>query len=147
MANNPWLQRYRLKIILLRNGNQNQKLKSKQRPQCSYVFIVTRMIRRPRPFSCIVYTFPSSFILKKRRNQMSLNHVLERYLLKLEDKVKQIQAEVDGQVNKKVQQNLASVLKKLGEANPNITINIEELCVTPTSDDDGTPITGGSSYC
>ncbi|KAK1359375.1 hypothetical protein POM88_043849 [Heracleum sosnowskyi] len=30
---------------------------------------------------------------------------LERYLLKLEDKVKQIQAEVDEQMNKKVQQN------------------------------------------
>ncbi|KAK1402365.1 hypothetical protein POM88_001970 [Heracleum sosnowskyi] len=64
----------------------------------------------------------------------------------VEEKVKQIQAEVDEQVNKKVQQNLASVLKKLGEANPNITINIEELCVTAMSDDDGTPITGGSSF-
>ncbi|KAK1397559.1 hypothetical protein POM88_007422 [Heracleum sosnowskyi] len=71
---------------------------------------------------------------------------LERYLLKLEDKVKQIQAEVDEQMNKKVQQNLPSVLKKLGEANSNITINIEELCVTTTSNDDGTPITGGSSF-
>ncbi|KAK1380994.1 hypothetical protein POM88_027738 [Heracleum sosnowskyi] len=51
----------------------------------------------------------------------------------VEEKVKQIQAEVDEQVNKKVQQNLTSVLKKLGEANPNITINIEEWCVTAIS--------------
>ncbi|KAK1361061.1 hypothetical protein POM88_045535 [Heracleum sosnowskyi] len=64
----------------------------------------------------------------------------------VEEKVNQIQAEVDEQVNKKVQQNLSSVLKKFGEANPKITINIEELCLTATSDDDGTPITGGSSF-
>ncbi|KAL6542621.1 hypothetical protein OROMI_024223 [Orobanche minor] len=46
----------------------------------------------------------------------------------VQEKVKQIQAEGDEQVNRKVQQNLALVLKKLGEANPNITIDIEELC-------------------
>ncbi|KAK1401052.1 hypothetical protein POM88_000657 [Heracleum sosnowskyi] len=64
------------------------------------------------------------------------------------EKVKQIQEEVDEQVNTKVQKNLASVIKKIGQANPNIKIDIdiEELCVTATSDDDGTPITGGSSF-
>ncbi|KAK1401057.1 hypothetical protein POM88_000662 [Heracleum sosnowskyi] len=66
----------------------------------------------------------------------------------VEEKVKQIQEEVDEQVNTKVQKNLASVIKKIGQANPNIKIDIdiEELCVTATSDDDGTPITGGSSF-
>ncbi|KAL6543390.1 hypothetical protein OROHE_010012 [Orobanche hederae] len=46
----------------------------------------------------------------------------------VQEKVKQIQAEADEQVNRKVQQNLALVLKILGEANPNITIDIEDLC-------------------
>ncbi|KAK1401077.1 hypothetical protein POM88_000682 [Heracleum sosnowskyi] len=66
----------------------------------------------------------------------------------VEEKVKQIQEEVDAQVNTKVQKNLASVIKKIREANPNIKIDtdIDELCVTATSDDDGTPITGGSSF-
>lgn len=65
----------------------------------------------------------------------------------VEKKVNQIQAEVDEQVNRKVQQNLASVLKKLREPNPNTSIDIEDLCVTVTSDNgDGTPITGGSSF-
>ncbi|KAK1401064.1 hypothetical protein POM88_000669 [Heracleum sosnowskyi] len=66
----------------------------------------------------------------------------------VEEKVKQIQEEVDEQVNTKVQKNLASVIKNIGQANPNIKIDIdiEELCVTATSDDDGTPITGGSSF-
>lgn len=66
----------------------------------------------------------------------------------VEEKVKQVQAEVDVQVKKKVQQNLAVVLKKLAEANPNITVDIEDLCeMTVSSDnDDGTPLTGGSSF-
>ncbi|KAK1401069.1 hypothetical protein POM88_000674 [Heracleum sosnowskyi] len=42
----------------------------------------------------------------------------------VEEKVKQIQEEVDEQVNTKVQKNLASVIKKIREANPNIKIDI-----------------------
>lgn len=64
----------------------------------------------------------------------------------VEEKVKQVQAEVDEQVNKKVQQNMALVLKKLAEANPNITVDIEELLEVVSSDNHGTPMTGGSSF-
>ncbi|KAK1364874.1 hypothetical protein POM88_040435 [Heracleum sosnowskyi] len=67
----------------------------------------------------------------------------------VEEKVKQVQTEVDVQVKKKVQQNLAVVLKKLAEANPNITVDIEDLCemtVSSDNDDDGTHLTGGSSF-
>lgn len=60
---------------------------------------------------------------------------------------KKVQAEVSEQVNKKVQQNLAWILKKLGEANPNITVDIEGLGAIISSDnDDGTPMTGGTSF-
>lgn len=57
-----------------------------------------------------------------------------------------VQSELDAQVNKKVQENLTYVLKKLGEANPNINIDLGELCTTVSSDqENGTPTTGGTS--
>ncbi|XP_063940112.1 uncharacterized protein LOC108225480 isoform X2 [Daucus carota subsp. sativus] len=73
--------------------------------------------------------------------------IKEGLAAEVEEKVKKIQEEVDEQVNRKVQQNLASVLKKLGEANPNITIDVTELCAHVASDnDDGTPMTKGTSF-
>lgn len=59
---------------------------------------------------------------------------------------RKIEAELDAWVNQKVQDNLTWVLKKLGEANPDLKIDIGELCATISSDrDDGTPMTGGPS--
>lgn len=59
---------------------------------------------------------------------------------------KKVQSEMDAQVNKKVQENLAYALKKLGEANPNIRIDLGEFCATVSSDNEnGTPMTGGAS--
>ena len=43
-------------------------------------------------------------------------------------------------------ENLTLVLKKLGEANPGINIDLAQLCATISSDNDnGTPITGGAT--
>ena len=72
----------------------------------------------------------------------------------LEEKMKKVESEFQDRVKKvevgvdqKMQQNLAFALKKLGEANPDIKIDSEELCAIVTSEnDDGTPITGGSSF-
>ncbi|KAL6498646.1 hypothetical protein OROGR_028193 [Orobanche gracilis] len=71
---------------------------------------------------------------------------LQGFAAEVEEKVKQIQVEVDEQMNMKVQQILASVLKKLEKQTRTLRL-IEELCVTTTSEnDDGTHITGGSSF-
>ncbi|WOG86475.1 hypothetical protein DCAR_0205682 [Daucus carota subsp. sativus] len=53
---------------------------------------------------------------------------------------KKVQDEVDAKVNKKVQENLSWVLKKLGEANPGINVNLAELCATMSTDNEGTPL-------
>ncbi|KAK1351301.1 hypothetical protein POM88_054488 [Heracleum sosnowskyi] len=37
--------------------SESESESSKQRPQCSYVFIVTQMIRRPRPFFVKAYQY------------------------------------------------------------------------------------------
>ncbi|KAL6508994.1 hypothetical protein OROHE_021553 [Orobanche hederae] len=64
----------------------------------------------------------------------------------MEEKLKKkVQDEVDAQVNKKVQENLTWVLKKLGEVNPSMNINLVELCPTISSNNNGTPITGGDA--
>ena len=65
----------------------------------------------------------------------------------VEDKVnKKVQAEVDAKVNQKVQENLTWVLKKLSEANPNMNVNLGDLCVTISTDNEnGTPMTGSGS--
>lgn len=48
---------------------------------------------------------------------------------------------MDEKVNLKVQETLARMLKKLGEANPNFNVNIEDLYNTSSEDHNGTPIT------
>ncbi|KAL6560185.1 Multidrug resistance-associated protein 5 [Orobanche hederae] len=56
-------------------------------------------------------------------------------------------AEVDGKINQNVQDNLTLVLKKLGEANPILNVDIGEICARISNDTvgDGTPMTDGSS--
>ncbi|XP_074348557.1 uncharacterized protein LOC141687246 [Apium graveolens] len=69
--------------------------------------------------------------------------LVEEVEVKVNEKV---QTEVDTQVNRKVQENLIYVLQKLGEADPNIKIDLGELCATISSDNDnGTPMIGGAS--
>ncbi|KAL6529063.1 hypothetical protein OROHE_014807 [Orobanche hederae] len=63
----------------------------------------------------------------------------------MEEKLKKKVQEVDAQVNKKVQENLTWVLKKLGEVNPRININLVELCRTISSNNDNTPIIDGDA--
>ena len=80
--------------------------------------------------------------------------IKEGFAAELEEKVKQVESEfqdkvkqVEAGVDQKVQQNLAFVFKKLAQANPDIKIDIQELCTTVGSDnDDGTPMTGGVSF-
>lgn len=63
----------------------------------------------------------------------------------MDDKMKKQQEEVEAKMNK-MHENFAWMLRKLGEANPSININMAELCATISSDhDDGTPITGGGA--
>ncbi|KAK1394576.1 hypothetical protein POM88_013632 [Heracleum sosnowskyi] len=73
--------------------------------------------------------------------------IRERLIEEVKAKVnKKVQEEVDAQVNKKVQENFTWVLTKLGEANPNIKVDLGELCTTISSDhEDGTPVNGGTS--
>lgn len=65
----------------------------------------------------------------------------------VESKVtKKVQDEVDAKVNQKVQENLTWMFKKLSEANPDLKIDLGDFCATiSTNNDDGTPMTGGTS--
>ncbi|KAL8118929.1 hypothetical protein AgCh_016426 [Apium graveolens] len=59
----------------------------------------------------------------------------------MEEKIKQQKEEVDAKMNK-MQENFNWALRKLGEANPSLNINMAELCAIISSDhDDGTPVT------
>lgn len=58
---------------------------------------------------------------------------------------KKVQNEFDAKVNQKVRENLTWVLKKLGEANPDMQIDVGDLCATVCSDGTGgTRGTGGT---
>ena len=61
---------------------------------------------------------------------------------------KKVQNEFDAKVNQKVRENLRWVLKKLGKANPDMQINVGDLCATVCGDGTGgtrgTDGTGGS---
>lgn len=54
-----------------------------------------------------------------------------------------LESEMEAKVNRKVQENMAWMLKKLGEANPGMKFDIGDYCATFSSDqdDNGTPIT------
>ncbi|KAL6582650.1 hypothetical protein OROMI_004728 [Orobanche minor] len=61
--------------------------------------------------------------------------------LRLEIK-EELAAEMEEKLNKKVQENLRMVLKKLGEANPSFNLEVEELYTSNSSDgENGTPVT------
>ncbi|KAK1378070.1 hypothetical protein POM88_024814 [Heracleum sosnowskyi] len=87
-------------------------------------------------------TAPRSTYVQELTAQIKQNLVDE-----MEAKVnKKVQQEVDEKVNQKVQQNLTWVLKKLGEANPDMKIDLGDLCATISTDNEnGTPMTGGPS--
>nr|XP_017228755.1 PREDICTED: uncharacterized protein LOC108192725 [Daucus carota subsp. sativus] len=80
--------------------------------------------------------------------------IKEGFAAELEEKVKKVESEfqdkvkqVEAGVDQKVQQNLAFVFKKLAQANPDIKIDIQEVCTTVGSDnDDGTPMTRGVNF-
>ncbi|KAL6522453.1 hypothetical protein OROMI_031608 [Orobanche minor] len=74
----------------------------------------------------------------------STSGTIRQEVVEMEEKLKKVQEEVDAQVNK-VQENLTWVLKKLGEVNPSININLVELCRTISSNNVNTPIIGGDA--
>ena len=65
----------------------------------------------------------------------------------LNAKISQLESEMEAKVNRKVQQNMAWLLKKLGEANPGLKVDVTDFCATVSSDGDefGTPITPGTT--
>lgn len=68
----------------------------------------------------------------------------DSYVQELTKKIKQdLEADLEAKVNRKVKENVSWVLKKLGEANPDLNLDVGDFCVTTTSDDDdtGTPAT------
>ena len=67
------------------------------------------------------------------------------YIQELAAKIREnIVDEVEAKVNQKVKENLTWVLKKLGEANPDMQIDVGDLCATVYSDDTGTGGIGGT---
>ncbi|KAL6529120.1 hypothetical protein OROHE_014864 [Orobanche hederae] len=70
---------------------------------------------------------------------------LSHYVDELTTKIKlDLETELEAKVNKKVQENLTWALKKLGDANPDLKVDIGEFCATMSSEDDnGTPMTQG----
>lgn len=73
------------------------------------------------------------------------------YIQELTSQIRQnLEVEIEAKVKKDVQEEvdskLAMVLKKLSEANPNLQINLGDLCATISSDNDnGTPLTRDAS--
>ena len=61
---------------------------------------------------------------------------------------RELEAEWEAKMNKKVQDNIAMVLKKIGEANPGLNLDVGEFCATLSSEDDenGTPLTTGTTF-
>ena len=71
--------------------------------------------------------------------------IKENIVEEVEAKVnKRVKDEFDATVNRKVQENLSWVLKKLGEANPDMQIDVAGLCATVCSDETGTGATRGT---
>lgn len=68
----------------------------------------------------------------------------DQYVQELTTKIKRdLEHELDAKVNKKVQENMTWVLKKLGDANPDLKLDIGDFCATMSSEpeDIGTPMT------
>ena len=70
----------------------------------------------------------------------------DNYVQELTAKIKcDLEIELEAKVNRKVQENMTWVLKKLGDANPDLKLDIGDFCATVSSDqdDNGTPMTQG----
>lgn len=70
--------------------------------------------------------------------------VADNYVEELTAKITQnVELEMEAKVNRKVQENMAWLVKKIGEANPEMKIDFTDFCATFSSDADenGTPIT------
>ena len=67
----------------------------------------------------------------------------DQYVQELTRKIKlDLELELEAKVNKKVQENITWVLKKLGDANPDLNLNIGDFCPTSSEQGDtGTPMT------
>ncbi|KAK1351440.1 hypothetical protein POM88_054332 [Heracleum sosnowskyi] len=64
------------------------------------------------------------------------------------EKIKRdLEVELEAKVNKKVEDNMALLLKKLAEANPGLNLDFADCCATIPSEDDenATPFTGTST--
>ena len=74
--------------------------------------------------------------------------IRQELVVEVEEKLnRRVDEEVDAKVNRKVQDNLTLVLKKLGEANPDLKIDLTDICATISTDTAGedTPLTCGRS--
>ena len=61
----------------------------------------------------------------------------DSYVQELTKKIrKELEADLEEKVNRKVKKNVSWVLKKLGEANPDLNLDVGDFCVTTTSDED-----------
>ena len=66
----------------------------------------------------------------------------------LTTKIKQdLEANFEARMKQMMQENNARLLKRLGEANPQLNLNVEDFCATQSSDQDetGTPLTQGGT--
>ncbi|KAL1818471.1 hypothetical protein ACET3Z_013340 [Daucus carota] len=85
------------------------------------------------------------------KNEYKSDTAVMNYRLELTSQIRQnLEVEIEAKVKKDVQEEvdskLAVVLKKLSEANPNLQINLGDLCATISSDNDnGTPLTRDAS--
>ncbi|KAK1380690.1 hypothetical protein POM88_027434 [Heracleum sosnowskyi] len=72
----------------------------------------------------------------------------DTFLDDVTEKIKRdLEVELEANVNKKVQDNMMLLLKKLAEANPGLNLDIADYCATVPSEDDenATPFTVGTS--
>ncbi|KAK1375345.1 hypothetical protein POM88_031538 [Heracleum sosnowskyi] len=72
----------------------------------------------------------------------------EQYVHELTAKIRHdLEGELEAKVNRKVQENMTQMLKKLGEANPSLKLDFGEFCATVSSDQDNnsTPMTQGGT--
>nr|XP_017228538.1 PREDICTED: uncharacterized protein LOC108203844 [Daucus carota subsp. sativus] len=70
------------------------------------------------------------------------------YVNELTAKIKHdLERELEARLNIKVQENMTMMLKRLGNANPDLKLDLGDFCPTISSeqDDTGTPLTGGTT--
>ncbi|XP_074369505.1 uncharacterized protein LOC141710913 isoform X2 [Apium graveolens] len=64
----------------------------------------------------------------------------------LTEKINVLESELEAKFNKKLQENMAWMVKKLGEATPGMIFNLEDVCATVSRDkeENGTLVTQGT---